>query len=124
MQLRFTPDQHRFRAIVGIGLGLVFALVAGAGPFLDPVREDARYWSFLVLPALISAVWGCSHLARRKGYPAGAAYGLFAFALLVVVVAGFQRSPLGVGWLFLFVDILPPLVLLAMPRKPRYLRRW
>lgn len=124
MPRKFTPDQHRLRAIVGIGAGLLFAGVAAAGPYVVQVPDWKDYWAVLVAPSLVLAVWGCSHFARQKGYPGGAAFGLFAFALAVAAFAGLHKSPLNVGSIFVFVNILPPVVLLTLPRKPAYLRRW
>lgn len=124
MPRKFTPDQHRLRAIVGIGMGFLFAGAAAAGPYVVQVPDTKQYWAVLVIPSLFLSVWGVSHLARQKGYPGGAAYGLFAFALAVAAIAGFGKSPLNAGSIFVFVDILPLIVVLTLPRKPTYLRRW
>jgi len=124
MPRKFTPDQHRLRAIVGIGAGLLFAAVAAAGPYVVQIPDVKQYWAALVIPSLLLSVWGVSHMARQKGYPGGAAYGLFAFALAVAAVAGLAKSPLDAGSIFIFVDILPVVVVFTLPRKPTYLRRW
>ncbi len=75
-----------------------------------------------MLVALPFVVWGCSHLARYRGYPSAAAYGL---VVLGVFISGFvltTHSPLTVGFAFIFIELLPLTVLLALPKKAEHYR--
>jgi hypothetical protein len=81
-------------------------------------------WSWVVLSGLPLIAWGCSHLARQRGYPSLAAYGLFVFALTVAYFVSGARTQQIACVLFLFVGILPVTVLLLLPKRTKYLRRW
>jgi hypothetical protein len=92
--------------------------------YLDFQPGTGTIWILAILPALPLAARGSANLARYRGYPSAAAYGLFALAFFVSGFIGLTRSPLTLGFAFLFMGLMPPVVLLALPRKSRHLRRW
>ena len=83
-----------------------------------------KCWTWLAIPGFGLVLWGCTHLARSKGFPSTAAYGLSLFALAVAAVAGWSKTPLNLGTISVFVNLLPTVVLLVLPKRPGYLRRW
>lgn len=123
---RSTTDTstHRPKAYAGIAIGLVLSISGAVMAVLgrEPINEIK--WSWIVVAGLPLIAWGCSHLARQRGYPSGAAYGLFGFALMVAYFVSSNRTQQIVCIGFLFVAILPITVLLLLPKRTKYLRRW
>jgi hypothetical protein len=96
---------------------MVIAIISAIAGYFDYEPGKGTKWAWAILLALPIVTWGCSHLARYRGYPSVAAYGL---VVLGVFVSGFvilSRSPLIVGFMFIFVELLPITVLLALPKK-------
>jgi hypothetical protein len=114
---RFTPGQHYGRALIGTIAGVVLATIAAVAGYFDYAPGKGTKWVFVMLLALPFVVWGCSHLARYRGYPSAAAYGLVLFGLLISGFVLTTRSPLTVGFTFIFIELLPVTVLLALPKK-------
>ena len=93
------------------------AVLAAVIGYYDYVPGKGTKWALLLVLALPLAAWGASHLARHRGYPRGAGYGLFVFGFFASSLIAGSRTPLTVGFAFLFVALLPVVVLLALPKK-------
>jgi hypothetical protein len=124
MRHRSTSQQQRWRAIIGLVLGNFIAIVAAIMTYLDVLSGKGTLWILVILAALPLIAWGSANLAKCRGYPSAAAYGLFAIAFVASGFIGLTRSPLTLGFAFLFMGLMPPVVLLALPRKSRHLSRW
>jgi hypothetical protein len=114
---RLASKQHLIRAIVGLAIGMVLAIVSAVGAYFDYTPGQGTNWAWMVLLALPVVAWGCSHLARLRGYPSAAAYGLVVAGMFVSGFVVMAPSPLVVGFMFIFVELLPVGVLLALPDK-------
>lgn len=119
-----SSSTHRPKAYAGVALGLVLSLSGAIMAVLGHEPINGIKWSWVVIAGLPLIAWGCSHLARQRGYPSGAAYGLFSFALLVAYFVSGTRTPQIACIGFLFVGLLPTTVLLLLPKRTKYLRRW
>jgi hypothetical protein len=115
---RLTKLEHRNRAVAGISLAVVFA-VAGAimnhgahGPF------KASQWTLLFVPVLPLLAWGCSHLARHRGYSTGVSYGLIVLVLAGAAVSIPALSGATAGVVVLTATAVPPLVLMTLNVRP------
>lgn len=120
---RLTRNQHKARASIGILFGVAMATVAAVVSYYDYLPGKGTKWALLMLPALPFAAWGASHLARLRGYPSAAGYGLFVFGFFASSLIAGSSTPVTVGFAFLFVALLPPVVLLALPKKTGLFRR-
>jgi len=119
---RLTRKQHGGRAVIAISTGLLLAIAAAVIAYFEYVPGKGTKWMLLVLPALPLTVWGCSHLARYRGYPSGAAYGLFVLGIIASNFVAANRSPLTIGFAFVFMALLPAVVLLVLPKKSDHFR--
>jgi len=81
---KYSAKQHATRAFIGLAGGFVMPIVSAIVAYHDYTPGKGTKWAWLVLLALPVVTWACTHLARYRGYPSGAAYGL--------VVAGFIIS--------------------------------
>jgi len=124
MKTRTPSEQRRSRAITGLVLGIVIAALGAVMAYVELQRGKASLWLLLVIAAMPLLAWGSANLAQYRGYPGAAGYGLFILAFFVSGFIGLTRSPLTVGFAFLFMGLMPPVVLLALPRKSGHLRRW
>lgn len=100
------------------------ATIAAVASYFTFVPGEGTKWALLMLPALPLAAWGASHLARLRGYPSGAGYGLFVLGLFFSSFLAGTRSPLTVGFGFLFTALFPWILLLSIPNKARQTHRW
>src|SRR5438552_13648060 len=107
MRHHSTSSRHRIRAVIGTGIGLAALTVAAVGAYFDDKPGKGTKWAWLVLPAVPLVGWGCGHLARYRGYPSTAAYGLFVLASIVSSLIGINRSPLTFGVAFVFLGLMP-----------------
>jgi hypothetical protein len=119
---RFTRNQHRLRAAIGVVTGVLLAIVAAVVSYFDYVPGKGTKWILLILPALPLVAWGCSHLARHRGYPSGAGYGLFIFGFFASSFIAGVHTPITVGFALVFVVLLPTIVLFALPKKSGHFR--
>ena len=98
------------------------AVVAAMMVYSNYVPGQGTRWALLILPALPVAAWGAAHLAKLRGYPPGAGYGLFIFGFFVSGFLAGTHSPVTIGFAFVFVTLLPPVVLMGLPKKPHRFR--
>lgn len=119
---RFTRNQHRVRALIGIVTGLLLAILAAVVSYFDFVPGKGTKWILLILPALPLAAWGSSHLARHRGYPSAAGYSVFVFGFFASSFIAGVHTPITVGFALVFVALLPTVVLLALPKKSGHFR--
>jgi hypothetical protein len=120
---RLTVKQHVTRTIIGLTCGFVIAIVSAIGAYFDFVPGKGSKWAWAVLLALPVVTWGCSHLARYRGYPSAAAYGLVVLGVIIASFTIMSRSPLIIGFMFICIEAIPVGVLLALPKKPGKFRR-
>ena len=120
-----TTKQHRMRAVIGIGGGLVCGVISMGGIYIEEyVTKSKPYMALLFIPALPLVAWGSLHLAWQRGYSSAAGCGLFILAFFVSGFVGTRSThPLAVGLGFVFLAMLPTTVLLALPNKSRHDRR-
>jgi hypothetical protein len=117
---RFTRKQHRMRAAFGIVTGVLLAIVAAVASYSDYAPGKGTKWILLILPALALVAWGCSHLARHRGYPSAAGYGLLIMGFFAAGFIKGASTPFTVGFALVFVAVLPAVVLLALPIRPGF----
>ena len=120
---RFSRNQHAARAAIGLVAGTLLAVVAAVVSYFTFQPGRGTKWALLMLPALPLVAWRSSHLARLRGYPGSAGYGLFAFGFFASGFIAGTRSPVTVGFAFVFVALLPTVVLFALPKKGGHSRR-
>ncbi len=120
---RFSRNRHRSRATIGIFTGVSLAIVAAVASYFDYVPGKGTKWLLLILPALPLVAWGCSHLARHRGYPSAAGYGLFIFGFFASSLIAGVHTPITVGFALVFVTLLPTVVFLVLPSKSGHFRR-
>jgi hypothetical protein len=120
---RFTRSKHRLRAAIGIVTGVLLAILAAVVSYFDYTPGKGTKWILLILPALPLVAWGCSHLARHRGYPSAAGYGLFIVGFFASGFIAGSHTPATVGFALVFVALLPTIVLLALPVKSGHFHR-
>jgi hypothetical protein len=120
---KFTAKQHATRAFIGITCGFMMAIVSAIVAYRDYTPGKGSKWAWLILLALPVVTWACTHLARYRGYPSGAAYGLVFVGFFISGVTIVSRSPLVVGFMFICMEAIPVGVLLALPKKSGHFRR-
>ena len=102
---------------MGITIGILLVIIGAVGGFCNFGRHIGKmnWWAWPTLPCIPLALWGCSNLAKDRGYSSAAAYGLFVAGVLTM---GFiVRGPLVIGFTFLFAVSLPVVILLILPRR-------
>ena len=67
---KHTSEQHLGRAVMGLSVGMAFALISAVMGYIDYRPDKLTHWVWVVICALPIVAWGSSHLARFKGYPA------------------------------------------------------
>lgn len=115
---RLTKQEHATRAVAGISIATVSA-IAGAvmnygahGPF------KASLWTLLFVPVLPFLAWGCSHLARHRGYSTGVSYGLIALVLAGAAISIPALSGSTVGIVVITATAVPPTILMTLNIRP------
>ncbi len=115
---RLTKQEHGNRTVVGIVGAMAFA-IAGAvlnfgahGPF------KASEWTLLFVPVLPLLAYGCSHLARYRGYSSGVSYGLVFLVVAGSALATPILSASTVGIVVVAATAIPPLVLMTLNIRP------
>jgi integral membrane sensor domain MASE1 len=96
---KFTAKQHATRAFIGITCGFMMAIVSAIVAYRDYTPGKGNKWAWLILLALPVVTWACTHLARYRGYPSGAAYGLVVAGFIISGFTIVSRSPLDVGFI-------------------------
>jgi hypothetical protein len=116
----FTPAQHYARAVGSLSIGVTMGTISAFASYFDwiSITYLGRVGNGLIVLAALPIVgWGCSHLARYRGYTGGLAYALLliGFGISNNLVIG--PVPELVEFMFLFAELLPITVLLALPKK-------
>ena len=119
-----SPKQHTVRAILFLSAGSALAIIPAVGMYFDTTMKMVWLWILLLLATLPAVGWGSSHLAKSRGYSSGAGCGL---CIVAYVVSGFLGTtsphPLALGIGFLFIVLLPTVVLLTLPNKSERIHR-
>ena len=116
-------DVHKQRALVGLPAGLLLLAVTAYQCHETWLPGKGTVWAWLLVPALALVAWGCSHLARHRGYPSSAAYGIVLVALPVSGGIGMSQTPLTIAVACGFAGVMPTVLLLALPKRFGALRR-
>ena len=119
----FRHHPHALKAVIGIVPGIILAIAAAILCYFTYVPGKGTRWALLILPALPLVAWGCLHLAQHRGYPSAAGCGLFILGLFVSGLIAGTKSTLTIGFAFVFVTLLPTIVLLVLPRKSEHHHR-
>jgi|SRR2546429_2691394 len=116
------PRKRKWRAVAGMVAGLLLMSVGAAGTYI--YWKPGRYnpWAFMLLAGVPLAVWGCASLAKSKGYSSAIAYGSFMVAWITAGVVLPKNFVPAIGFVFLFVTLLPGIVVLVLPDKGNYYR--
>ena len=116
-------DEHKRKAVLGITVGLAIASLTAFKCHQAWIPDKGTPWGLLILAALPWIGWGCSHLALERGYPTSAAHSLVVVGLLVAVLIGASQLPGTIGLAFVFVAVMPPVMLLSLPVRFGAMRR-
>jgi hypothetical protein len=111
-------EQHRqqlIKAAYGITIGMVLASLTAYQCHETWIPGEGSKWGLLILLAAPIIAWGCSHLAQERGYPTSVAYCLFIVSFFAATLIGFNEQPKAIGFAFLFVGLMPPVILLSLP---------
>jgi len=116
---------HKLKAFIGIFLGLGIAGGAAVGAYYNWKPDEWYVFGLLVIAAIPFAVWGCTHLARARGYPSDIAYVLFFLTIVAgTAIAASKITALLLGFSFVLVVLFPVIIiLLVLPKKPHSSRR-
>jgi hypothetical protein len=120
---RLTQQEHGIRAGIGIISGIVFAIIGAVVNYLQRGSHEPTTWLLLFLPVLPLLAWGCSHLAKYRGYSSGVSYGLIALVLIAPGVAIPLLSHAIAGLVIVTAAIIPPLILMTLNIRPGNFRR-
>lgn len=116
-------DAHMRRAVAGLSVGLFLLGVTAFQCYQTWLAGKGSPWAWLLVPALAFVAWGCSHLARHRGYPSSASHGIVIAGLPVSGVIGMSQTPLTVAVACVFAGVMPTVLLLALPKRFAALRR-
>jgi len=115
--------QKQLKAALGICTGLVMAGITAFLCYDTWVPGQGSKWGFLILVAVPVIAWGCSHLALERGYPTSVAYCLFIISFFAAAAIGFSQDPKAIGFAFLFVGLMPPVIIISLPVRFAAMRR-
>jgi uncharacterized membrane protein len=119
------PDKHTLKAALGLTVGLILLVVSAAAiPLTYGPQHHQEKWAVLMFASLLPGIWGCAHLARCRGYPSVAAYGLFVLGFFFGgFIFALVRSPGTVTLPCLLSLVLPVTILFVLPNKGRHHHR-
>jgi hypothetical protein len=103
--------------MIGILCGVLLTVLGAVESHFDYAPGKGTTWAYLIMAALPIAAWGASHLARYRGYSTGVGYGLFVLGAIFSGCLAGGTEPEAAGIVCLFAELLPVVVLLALPRK-------
>ena len=117
--------EHRFqsrratKALIGIGAGLLFACTSAIVVFFTWAPRKPNPTALLSLLALPLAIWGCGNYAKWKGQSSGLSHSLFVISFFLGGFITRGRMIRFTGFIFLFVVLLPMVVLWSLPNRIR-----
>jgi peptidoglycan/LPS O-acetylase OafA/YrhL len=115
---RLTKQEHGNRTVFGVFGAMAFAIAGaimnygGHGPF------RASEWTMIFVPVLPLLAFGCSHLARYRGYSSGVSYGLIFLVIAGAAIATPILSASTVGVVVIAATAIPPLILMTLNVRP------